>query len=341
MASSTLAALLLILTSDLVTWGEAFTINVNPPGASFPISPSTQRFSARAESDFEKPRAVKDSVTVDPNVYNIPLEEAANLWTATVQESKNADREAGVPYLNSKSKDYFVDDIPSVQVSRNGGLGLELLELAGGRSDGIGITIVSAVTKGGNAETAGILPGDSISAVTVFETGNSKKSSGLALVEEIDSRARNTECRDFDNTIDALANFPGENAVDVYLDVKRIRRWPKIKVRVEYPASQCAEGVDPVKYLELFAGENLKMALQNRRIVLDDPGSQAKCDYCGSNACYVNIVKGKTLLNPMGKTEELLMKRNPNVRLSCKTTVGYNMQEGELRLRVNLNQWKN
>ena len=73
--------------------------------------------------------------------------------------------------------------------------------------------------------------------------------------------------------------------------------------------------------------------------MLDDPGYQ-KCDYCGSNACYVSIVKGKTLLNPMGKTEELLMRRNPDVRLSCKTTVGYNMQEGELRLRVNLNQWK-
>jgi len=337
---STLAALL--LTVDLVTWGQAFTINANPKGASFQISAYTRRFSASSDSDFEKARVVKDSQTVDPNVYNIPLEEASNLWTASVQESKNADREAGVPYLNAKSKDYFVDDIPSVQVSRNGGLGLELLELAGGRDDGIGITIVSAVTKGGNAEKAGILAGDSISAVTVFETGtgNNGKPSGLALVEEVNSRVRNTECRDFDNTIDALANFPGENAAEVYLDIKRIRRWPKIKVRVEYPASQCAEGVDPVKDIELFAGENLKRALQNRRIVLDDPGSQ-KCDYCGSNACYVSIVKGKRLLNPMGKTEELLMRRNPNVRLSCKTTVGYNMQEGELRLKVNLNQWKN
>jgi len=328
--------------ANMMTWCQAFTINASPLGTALSISASTQRLAAPSDSDFEKPRVVKDRQTVDPNVYNIPLEEAANLWTASVQESKNADREAGVPYLDTKSKDYFVDDIPSVQVSRNGGLGLELLELAGGRDDGIGITIVSAVTKGGNAEKAGILAGDSISAVTVFEseTGNSGKSTGLALVEEINSRVCDTECRDFDNTIDALANFPGENAVEVYLDVKRIRRWPKIKARVEYPASQCAEGVDPVKDVEFFAGENLKRALQNRGIVLDDPGNQ-KCDYCGSNACYVSVVRGKSLLNPMGKTEELLMKRNPTVRLSCKTTVGYNMQEGELRLRVNLNQWKN
>ena len=326
---------------DLVTLCQAFTIANHPLQlVSSSTSASTRLFSAKAESDFAKPRVVKDKQTVDANVYNIPLEEAADLWTASIQESNNADRKAGVPYLDTKSKDYFVDDIPSVQVSRSGGLGLELLELAGGRDDGIGITIVSAVTKGGNAEKAGILPGDSISAVTVYETetGNNGESSGLALVEETNSRVCVTECRDFDNTIDALSNFPGDNA-ELYLDVKRIRRWPKIKARVEYPASQCAEGFDPVKNIEFFAGENLKRALQNRGIVLDDPGNP-KCDYCGSNACYVSIVKGKALLNPMGQTEEKLMKRNPDVRLSCKTTVGYNMQEGDLSLRVNLSQWK-
>ena len=53
--------------------------------------------------------------------------------------------------MASKSKDYFVDD-ESFLVSRDGGLGLELLELAGGRSDGYGITIVE------NGETKKILP---------------------------------------------------------------------------------------------------------------------------------------------------------------------------------------
>lgn len=287
--------------------------------------------------------AATDQQTVDPNTYNIPLEEAADLWTASVQESNNADRKAGVPYMDSKSKDYFVDDVLGLEVSRDGGLGLELLELAGGREDGIGITIVSAVVKGGNAEKAGIIPGDSISAVTVYEESTSTASTsgsgvGLGLVEETKSRVRGCECKDFDNTIDALANFPGADAASVYLDIKRIRRWPKIKVQVSYPPSQCAEGFDNVKQLEFFAGENLQRALRNRGIVLDDPGNP-KCDYCGSNACYVSIDKGKALLNPMGTTEEKLMKRNPNVRLSCKTTVGHNMQEGEIKLRVNLKQW--
>lgn len=223
-----------------------------------------------------------------------------------------------------------------MEVSRDGGLGMELLELAGGRDDGIGVTIISAVIEGGNAEKAGIIAGDSIARITV--NNEKEMSSSIGLVEETKSRVCNCEARDFDNTIDALANFPGDDADRLYLDVKRIRRWPKVQVQVEYPASQCAEGFDPIKNLEFFAGENLKAALQNRGIVLSDPRG-ARCDFCGSKACYVSIFKGKHLLNPMGVTEEKLMERNQNCRLSCKTTVGHNMQEGDLKLKVNLSQW--
>ena len=43
----------------------------------------------------------------------------------------------------------------------NQGLGIELLELAGGRaSDDYGITIVSAVS--GNAQEAGVIPGEAV-----------------------------------------------------------------------------------------------------------------------------------------------------------------------------------
>ena len=123
------------------------------------------------------------------------------------------------------------------------------------------------------------------------------------------------------------------------VNVKRVRRWPKIQRRVEYPKSQCAEGVSNVKDIELFAGENLQRAMLNRGIILDDPG-QGKCDFCGKNSCVVSVYGGRKLLNPMGLTEEKLMERNPRCRLSCKTTVGYNMQEGDINVRVNLSQWK-
>jgi len=149
--------------------------------------------------------------------YNIPLEEAAELWTASIQESNNADRKAGVPYLDSNSKDYFVDDIVPVEVSRNGGLGIELLELAGGRDDVIGFTVVSAVTKGGNAERAVIISTDSIARITMYEretSNNLGRSSGL--VEEAKSRVRDCEAREFDDTIDALVNFSGDDEDKLY-----------------------------------------------------------------------------------------------------------------------------
>ena len=64
-----------------------------------------------------------------------------------------------------------------------------------------------------------------------------------------------------------------------------------------------------------------------------------KCDYCG-NKCNVSVGRaGMHLLSPMSTTEEKIMKRNPDLRLSCKTTVGHNMQEGELTVRVNVRQW--
>jgi len=296
--------------------------------------------SAPSDSDFEKPLAVKDRNRVNPDKYNVSVEQAAKIWTASTQEEDNGKKKAGVPYLDSKSKDHFVDDVTSIEITRAGGLGMELLELAGGRDDGIGITMVQDVYEGGNAEKAGIIPGDSISSVSVYETTTSSSSSGGGLEEETKRRVTVCECRDFDGTIDALVNFPSDEDEKLYLDIKRVRRWPKIQVKVEYPPSQCAEGVDNVKMIELFAGENLKRALQNRGIILDDPGN-VKCDYCGSNGCYVSISKGKILLNPTGPTEDKLFINNPTCRISCRTTVGYNMQEGDLSLRVNLSQWKN
>jgi len=211
-------------------------------------------------------------------------------------------------------------------------LGLELLELAGGREDGLGVTIVTAVTPGGNAERAGILPGDSISSVTVVSSAVDATSGNIEQIE----RSAICECLDFDRTIGVLSEFPGD-ADEVILGLKRIRRWPKVQVRVEYPPVQVAEGADNWVDLTLYAGENLERALLNRGIIMENPGSP-KCDYCG-HMCTVSIGRGKGLLNPMSTTEEKIMSKNPDCRLSCKTTVGYNMQEGDLQLRVNVGQW--
>ena len=258
--------------------------------------------------------------------FDVPLGKAAEMWTVSVSAEDNIERKANIPYMDSKVKDYYVTDL-EFEVGREGGLGMELLELAGGRDDGVGMTIVENVIEGSNAEKAGIMAGDSLSALSV-PAPNGKRLNAVSV-----------ECLDFDSTIAQLSSFPDASEVPrLVVGVKRLQRWPKVKVLVEYPKSQCAEGVDNVKELSLFAGENLKRAMQTRGIILDDP-DQPTCDFCAGK-CVVRIggAGGFQLLNPMGMTEEKLMKRNPRCRLSCKTVVGHNMQEGELRVRVNVMQ---
>jgi hypothetical protein len=273
--------------------------------------PSRALRAAPSSSDFEQPIAATDGGVVDPNTYNVPLEKAADLWTVSVQSQRSVDREVGVPYLASKSKGYFVDDVRLV-ISRAGGMGMELMELAGGRDDDFGLTIVSGVS--GNAASAGVLAGDSIASVQVV----SSTSSSAAAVEDgfnvqETQESFGCECRNFDTTIGLLSSFPPQVA-SLVLNLKRIRRWPKIQVVVEYPPSQCAPGADNKERVELFAGENLRRALLNRGIVLQD-GQANKCDFCGGK-CTVKIDMGMQLTNPMSTTEAKIMKNNPKCRVS-------------------------
>mmetsp|Transcript_2107 Transcript_2107/g.4272 ORF Transcript_2107/g.4272 Transcript_2107/m.4272 type:complete len:312 (-) Transcript_2107:47-982(-) len=261
--------------------------------------------------------------------FNVKLEDAANLWTVTVSANDSVDRVAGTPYLDSKNTDYFVDDV-ELTLNRVGGFGLELIELAGGRDDGLGITIIENVLEGSNAEAAGIIPGDSLS----FISQPVKDKIGDSETPD-NANAKILECRDFDTTMEALTSLPSPDELPkVVVGVKRIKRWPKITTRVTYPSCQVAEGADPTVELELFAGENLKRALQTRGIVFED-GNQRKCDFCGQK-CMVKVQKGGKLLSPMSTTEEKLMERNVRCRVSCKTVVGHLMQEGELDLSVNV-----
>ncbi len=95
--------------------------------------------------------------TVDMNKYNIPVEQILDEWTALLTP-KSTMQEEGI-YLNVKNKQELFVDTLQYTVRREGGLGLILTEIAGGREDGVGITIVEEVLQGGNAENTGILPG--------------------------------------------------------------------------------------------------------------------------------------------------------------------------------------
>ena len=133
-----------------------------------------------------------------------------------------------------------------------------LTEIAGGREDGVGITIIEEILEGGNAENSGIVPGDSIVALTI----NKSSSEGMVVDQErIDV---STECLAYDPTIEAITSLPPPTSPDdeIILTVKRIRRQPKVNIKLQYPP----EMDEPDATIELFAGENLRRAMLTRGI---------------------------------------------------------------------------
>lgn len=143
------------------------------------------------------------------------------------------------------------------------GLGLLLTEIAGGRDDGVGITIIEEVLDDGNSAGSGIVAGDSIVALSITKT---KEDGTMNVIEE--RVGVSTECLGYDATIDAITSLPPPTSDDdeITLTVKRIRKQPKITVKLQYPPYMEEEDVS----IELFAGENLRRAMLTRGIKLND-----------------------------------------------------------------------
>jgi len=291
---------------------------------------------------------------VDMNAYNLPgLDAIAQEWSAVAVPATPL-QAAGV-YLQARNKQEIMADTVKVRFPRlpDTGLGLELLELAGGREDGLGITIVEGIVAGGAADGSGILPGDSIVQVELqrsSRSGTSDSSSSLDVEETAESFAVETECLGFDKTIEALQSLPppvadDDDAVEetFVLTLKRLRRKPKVQVRLQYPP----EMNEPDVSLELFAGKNLRRALLVRGTKLNDPlarrfdsGGRGDCGAEGTCAtCAVAVTAGLDLLSPPGVQEAQIFRNQPRWRMTCKAVVGYGMREGELTLRVSPRQW--
>lgn len=238
--------------------------------------------------------------TVDMNKYNLPLDQALEQLTALVTP-KSTLQEEGI-YLNVKNtKELFVDTL-EFKLKREGGLGLILAEIAGGREDGVGITVVEDIVKGGNAENTGILPGDSIIALAI-----NKESSGNGEVLNTNQEriTASTECLGYDATVDVLMSLPAPTSSDeiIELRVKRVRRKPKVNVKLQFPPDENM----PDQTIELFSGENLRRAMLTRGVKLNDAlsrrfdsGGVGDCGAEGTCAtCVVSITKGSELLSPM------------------------------------------
>jgi ferredoxin len=281
---------------------------------------------------------------VDMNAYNLPLDQIAQEWTATVVP-ESALRESGI-YLGAKSvKEIMVDSVKISFPRKVGqGLGIQLLEIAGGRADGLGITVVEGIVEGGSAQGSGIMMGDSISKVEVRKIRRSSGGEGLSDFEEVE--AVDIECFGYDKTIEAIMSLPAHQESEdecIMVTVKRLRRKPKVLVTLQYPPYEKEADLT----IELFAGENLRRAMLTRGVKLNDllsrrfdSGGTGDCGAEGTCAtCVVSVVQGEHLLNPAKQQEQQIFQNNPRYRLACKAIVGYGLREGEMTIRVNPRQW--
>lgn len=283
------------------------------------------------------------SADVDMNVYNLPIDTSIEQWAANLSPG-SIELEAGV-FLGAKdSRTYFVDTVQCVlqRTSENPSLGLELLEIAGGREDGLGITIVTGAVEGGNAENIGFVPGDSIGQMSITV------SSGTATDVSEQVTSFSTECLSYDATVDTILGLPPPPADGspqiITMKVKRLRRKPKVKLTLQYPPYEKL----PDETIELFSGENLRRAMLTRGVKLNDAlsrrfdsGGIGDCGAEGTCAtCVVSVQKGMDLLSKSSIQEQQMLAKNPKWRMACKAIVGYGMKEGEMTVQVNPRQWK-
>ncbi|KAL7554887.1 hypothetical protein ACHAWF_018436 [Thalassiosira exigua] len=280
-------------------------------------------------------------------------------WAAQFvsRTAKGFDEANDVRLVPRDPKERYVDGVTvEVPVSRaSPGLGIELLELEGGRDDGLGIAIVNGLVPGGNAERAAeageeggekIMFGDCLAAAELI----------LRYADRTDASSVRTECLGYDATVEALGGMlaplrdldddDDRNLLEatVVLTLKRVRRRPRLTVKLHHPPSQ---NLEP-ETLTLQAGDNLRTAMLTRGVKLNDPLAQRydgkiHGGNCGGGSlcrtCAVAVVRGGELLSEPKQNERKMMEDEPRWRLACKSWVGYGMKEGEVTIRVNPRQW--
>ena len=315
---------------------------------------------------FEQPTNIKELLgpvsRATLQSYNLPPSELIGGWSARIvtRTAKSLEESTNIELIPKNEKDHYVDtfsvEIPLSTKEGQTGLGIELLEVEGGRDDGLGVVIVNGLVPGGNTEKAcknaneqseTIMYGDSIASADLLLKRRYSKG------DVTDVTSIQTECLGYDALIGQLVGLLSPlnedatiDSAAVILTLKRLRRRPRINIKLEYPPYQKL----PPETITLQPGDNLRMAMLQRGIKLNDPlaqrydGKPTGSGNCGSGGlcrtCSVSVIRGGEFLSPPKDNEKKMMEDTPRWRLACKSWVGYGMKEGTCVIQVNPRQWQ-
>lgn len=231
----------------------------------------------------------------------------------------------GSPLQTSASN--MLEETYTVEVSRAGGLGLVLEELAD--IDGTrGLVLIEELVADSNAaRLESICVGDSIIQV---------QGAGAPDVTAIDVEGKNWE-----RTIDALTAVSEDS---VLLTMKRLVQRATVKVSVT--------GIDKTDLgtFECPAGSNLRMEMLKRGLPTDQiydmdtmrfdaiGNAGTNCGGEGScGTCLISVTQGMDLVTPAGRIEEKVLKKQKRPvrwRWSCRARVGAGNRGGDVSIQL-------
>ena len=125
-----------------------------------------------------------------------------------------------------------------------------------------------------------------------------------------------------------------DSTASVIVQVKRLERQPRARVRIEYPQAEQRED----ETIELFEGANLLRAMLAKGIVLNDPLARrfdagVGTGSCGGEGgcctCAVEVVAGMSVLSQQKTQEAQMLRRFPRWRLACKASIAGLIPSGE------------
>lgn len=235
------------------------------------------------------------------------------------------DVNTGVYGFESKDNAFGLENIhTAINVDHNGWLGLELTEVAHSNVDHRGLVLVSKVEGHALHETP-IHVGDVV--IGVFAGDDFKESvTGF----------------DYDDTVKVIQRAK-KHSLDhgghgvVSLELNRLVKKATVHLTVEDDNGKVAQ-------LDALAGDNLRLFLMHHHTRLYDEGMHrmdqpAITGNCGGEGicgtCLVAVQEGMNHLNKVGPQEQSILTNRPaSWRAACKTVLGADNQEADIRIRV-------